>query len=259
MPIALFETDQRPDEWSVSIYIDQRDRNLFEQKIKKALGADGPPIACEQLGDIDWVSKTLANLAPVRAGRFVIHGSHDIGAVKPHDLAIEINAGQAFGTGHHGTTAGCLTMLDMCLRSRRFYNCLDIGTGSGVLAIALARASNADILASDIDPVAVRVATENFRLNRVHCRIKAVVSRGLDHRIFAESGPFDLIVANILANPLQKMAISICRQLAHGGTLILSGLLPHQKSRIFAFYRMQGLYFNHCHLQDNWLTLAFEG
>lgn len=259
-PIALFEHDDQPGEWCVSLYVPDDEVDESEKKIKHLLGGDafGLEIQREELGDIDWVSETLRALAPVRAGHFVIHGSHDRHIPHPHELAIEVDAGQAFGTGHHGTTAGCLDMLQQALLKRRYFNALDLGTGSGVLAIALAKATNANILASDIDPVAVRVARENFRLNHCSGRIDTAVSRGLEHRIFAEHGPYDLVIANILAGPLQKMAASVCRELAKGGTLILSGLLPHQKARITATYRDQGLALSRSHIRDGWLTLVFE-
>ncbi len=261
VPIAIYEDEDQPGEWCVSIYVAKQDADLFDKKIRLLLGSDafGLEINREELGDIDWVSQTLRELSPVRAGRFLVHGSHDRGAASAHEHSIEIDAGLAFGTGHHGTTAGCLDMLELCLKKSRYANALDLGTGSGVLAIALAKATNAQILASDIDPVAVRVACENFRLNRCSERISTAVSRGLDNRVFAEKGPFDLIIANILAGPLQKMAASICNELAGGGTLILSGLLPHQKARIVATYRDQGLRLLRYHIRDGWLTLVFDG
>ncbi len=261
MPISLFEHDDRPGEWCVSLYVDQDQADQLEERVSQTLGSDafGLKIEREELGDIDWVSETLRELVPVKAGRFIIHGSHDRHIPKANEHAIEIDAGQAFGTGHHGTTAGCLDMLEAVLKLREYSNTLDIGTGSGVLAVALARATNADILASDIDPVAVRVAKQNFLLNGCADRIATVVSRGLENRIFHEHGPFDLIIANILARPLQKMSASLCRELANGGTLILSGLLPHQKSRIVATYRMQGLTLSYYHIRDGWLTLVLNG
>ena len=261
MPISLFEHDDRPGEWCVSLYVDQEQADQLEERVLQSLGSDafGLKIEREELGSIDWVSETLRELVPVKAGRFIIHGSHDRHIPKANEHAIEIDAGQAFGTGHHGTTAGCLDMLEAVLKLREYSSALDIGTGSGVLAVALARATNADILASDIDPVAVKVAKQNFILNGCADRIDTVVSRGLENRIFHEHGPFDLIIANILARPLQKMSASLCRELANGGTLILSGLLPHQKSRIVATYRMQGLTLSYYHIRDGWLTLVLNG
>ncbi len=260
IPTALFELEDQPGEWCVSLYVNHADADDTENKIRQTLGSDGfgLEVKREEIGDIDWVVETLRDLAPVRAGRFIIHGSHDSDVPKAHEQAIEIDAGEAFGTGHHGTTAGCLDMLETCLKSRNYQNSLDLGTGSGVLAIALAKATNANILASDIDPVAVRVARQNFRINHCSGRIETVVSRGLEHHLFAQKGPFDLIIANILAGPLQRMSASLVQQLAGSGTLILSGLLPHQKPRIVAAYRSQRLKLIRSHIRDGWLTLVMS-
>ncbi len=261
VPIALFELEEKPGEWCISLYVNHKDADEYEAKIHRILGSDGfgLKISREEITETDWVGQTLRELAPVRAGRFIVHGSHDRLVPKAYQHAIEIDAGQAFGTGHHGTTAGCLDMLELCLKSRNYYNALDLGTGSGVLAVALAQATNANILASDIDPVAVQVAKKNFRINRCASRITAVVSRGLENQIFRQRGPFDLVIANILAGPLQRMSNSLCGELEVGGTLILSGLLPHQRSRIVATYRSQGLRLVHHHIRDGWLTLVLAG
>jgi len=165
----------------------------------------------------DWVKATLEELVPVRAGRFVVHGSHDRAKVPPNKLGIEIEAALAFGTGHHGTTRGCLLLLDEVLKAHRPRRVLDLGTGTGVLAIAAAKAQRIKLLASDIDPLAVRVAGENARLN----------------------GTGDL--ANILANPLRQMATPMARHLAPSALVILSGLLPHQAQSVIAAYRARGL------------------
>ena len=168
-------------------------------------------------------------------------GSTTATAVRPNDIGIEIEAGQAFGTGHHGTTAGCLLAIEREAKARPIRNALDVGTGSGVLAIALARLAKARVLASDIDPVATRVAAENVRLNGVAGFVRCITAVGLAGRAFAGSAPYDLVVANILAGPLAALAPAIRRAVAPGGTVILSGLLPAQRARILATYRMSGL------------------
>lgn len=260
LPVASFEIDEDRDIWSVSVYALPDMVHAAERRMAQVLGEINPSIAIEReaLGDVDWVSVTLEALNPVRAGRFVVHGSHDRDAARANEIGILIDAGLAFGTGHHGTTAGCLEMLGEAMKRRRFYNALDLGAGSGVLAIAAARAQPLTALASDIDPVAVRVARENARLNRVGGRVECICATGFNHRRFVETGPYDLILANILARPLEQMARDLARHCASGATVILSGLLPHQKARIVAAYRQQGLRLVRAHRLNGWLTLVLE-
>src|SRR5690606_30118338 len=176
---------------------------------------------------------------PVRAGRFLVHGAHDRDARRPGDIAIEIDAGLAFGTGHHGTTAGCLEMLERVARRERPRNALDLGTGSAVLAIALARLARIPVLATDIDPVAVRVAAENVRINEAAAYVATATAPGFHHSAFAAAKPFDLIVANILARPLMRLAPDMARHVAPGGSLILSGILDSQRRAVIAAYTGQ--------------------
>src|SRR5690606_36419126 len=158
-----------------------------------------------ELPDIDWVAHTLEALNPVRAGRFLLHGAHDRGRARPGELGIEIEAGLAFGTGHHGTTAGCLELITDVVRRERLRNALDLGTGSAVLAIALAKLARIPVLATDIDPVATEVAAGNVRLNGVDDLVECVTATGFDHPVFADRGPFDLILATILTGPLIEL------------------------------------------------------
>ncbi|MCB1415345.1 MAG: 50S ribosomal protein L11 methyltransferase [Nitratireductor sp.] len=259
-PVAVFETDEEKAIWTVSVYCDGEKRAYVRGVIDVVLAETGigPGITEETLEDENWVEKTLQDLAPVRAGRFVVHGSHDRGTVRAHEHGILIDAAMAFGTGHHGTTAGCLFMLDRAMKRQRYANALDLGTGTGVLAIAIARAAHIPVLATDIDPVATRIAVENARLNGVSAGVSAVTASGFAHRAITARKPYDLIVANILAGPLQTMAHDFARHLASSGTAILSGLLPHQKARIVAAYRAQGLHLLSAHYQDGWMTLEFS-
>lgn len=215
------------------------------------------PITIEEVKEQNWVEKSLATLAPVRAGRFLVHGAHDRHRRHANDVAVEIDAGQAFGTGHHGTTAGCLIALDRLRRRPRIASALDVGTGSGVLAIAIAKTWRVPVIATDIDPVAVRVAAGNARINRVAGLVDCVRADGLRHRAIG-TRHFDLVVANILAGPLAGLATAIVRHLAPGGTLILSGLLPQQQRWIVATYRDRGVRFRNASVLDGWLTLRFE-
>ena len=259
-PVAVFETDEEKAIWTVSVYCDGEKRAYVRGVIDVVLAETGigPGITEETLEDENWVEKTLQDLAPVRAGRFVVHGSHDRGTVRAHEHGILIDAAMAFGTGHHGTTAGCLFMLDRAMKRQRYANALDLGTGTGVLAIAIARAAHIPVLATDIDPVATRIAVENARLNGVSAEVSAVTASGFAHRAITARKPYDLIVANILAGPLQTMAHDFARHLASSGTAILSGLLPHQKARIVAAYRAQGLHLLSAHYQEGWMTLEFS-
>jgi len=258
--VDLSELD--PAHWQVLVYFEQAPGAAERRALADAAAAMGgpqrPAFSIAELADENWVAKSLKGLKPVRAGRFLVHGSHDRDRVRENDLAIEVEAGEAFGTGHHGTTAACLIAIDRVLRARPVRNALDLGTGTGVLAIAIAKAARAPVLASDIDPVATRIAEENARLNGVAALVHAVTAPGLAKAIFAAAGPFDLIVANILAGPLTMLAPAICRRLAPGGTVILSGLLVSQRARIVAAYRAQGLRLARGIEREGWLTLTFE-
>ncbi len=256
--VSLHEVDENKSIWCVSIYVAPEQSGKFKSRMETAIAKSDNSVKVESeiILSTDWVAKTLRQLSPVRARRFLVHGSHDAQAVKFNDIAIEIDAGLAFGTGHHGTTAGCLEMLERKLKSRQYYNPLDLGTGSGVLAIAFAKACKREVLASDIDPVATRVAHQNARLNRVGSMVTCVTATGFNHREITARTPYDLIIANILARPLQDMAKDFALHLAPGGTAILSGLLPHQKARIIAAFRIQGLRLVKAHTRDGWLTLV---
>ena len=249
-PVAAFENPDDHRVWEVSVYVETDIAIGVQQRIETLIESSGHKATFhdEVLPDVDWVAETLRELAPVRAGRFIVHGSHDQDAPKPNEVSVWIDASVAFGSGHHGTTAGCLDMLDRELKRNNFYNILDLGTGSGVLAIAAAKATNANILASDYDPVATNTAAFNARRNGVASNIHCVTANGFGHPAFSGYRPFDLVIANILARPLQALALEVSRHMAFGGTLILSGLLPHQKAPLIASYRLQGLGLCSCSL-----------
>ena len=185
--------------------------------------------------DLNWVAISQAALPPVVAGRFTVHGRHDRFRVPRGPHAIEIDAGEAFGTAHHATTAGCLQAIDRLTRRRSFRRVLDLGCGTGVLAIAASRAlPSARVMATDIDPVAIEVARSNIMLNGCGSRVRAFVVDGVPR------GRFDLIVANILAGPLLQLAPAIRRAVAPGGVIVLSGLLTWQADEVVAAYVAQG-------------------
>jgi ribosomal protein L11 methyltransferase len=261
--LAVDNTVVGADRWCVVVYFLDRptkaDLAALSRLAVAMLGRDAGSFALAKLADADWVARSLEGLSPVRVGRFLVHGGHDRAARRRNDLAIEIEAGQAFGTGHHGTTAGCLAAIDRLAKTRSIRGALDVGTGSGILAIAVAKRCKVPVLASDIDPLAVRIAAENARQNGVGPLVRAIRADGVAGRAFGMRGRFDLIVANILARPLVALAPAIRRRLARRGTVILSGLLVGQQNRVAAAYRAQGLRLTRADEREGWVTLTFAG
>jgi ribosomal protein L11 methyltransferase len=239
--IAAFE---RPDgRWDVTVHFaDPPDQGLVRELVISAAGEDiAKGIAFDTVEAKDWVKASLEDLVPVPAGHFVVHGQHDRNRVAPNKLGIEIEAALAFGTGHHGTTRGCLLLLDHVLKAWRPRRVLDLGTGTGVLAIAAAKALHQRVLASDIDPLSVQVARENARLNVTGHLVQAIRATGFSAPQFAAAAPFDLVLANILANPLRQLATPMAQHLAPSALVILSGLLTPQAPAVIAAYRARGL------------------
>ncbi len=259
LPIALLERDDAPALQEISLYLDG-DPGAVEQRLIDLLDERGLAVRPrrEALPDIDWVAHSLKGLKPVRAARFLVHGAHDRGQRRIGDLAIEIEAGLAFGTGHHGTTAGCLEMIAIVVRREKPRNALDLGTGSAVLAIALAKLAHIPVLATDIDPVAVRVARDNAVMNGEAGLVEVATAPGFHHPVFARSGPFDLIVANILARPLMQLAPRMARHVRLGGSLILSGILVRQRDAVVAAYVNQR--FRHVRTleREGWVTIHLK-
>ena len=235
--------ETRPDEWLIQAYLDH-EPNAEEIALLSALGT-GPP-QVEQLGDANWVALSQAGLQPIRAGRFTVHTP----TCKPDPgrINFEIDAGLAFGTGQHATTAGCLSALDSLERNGcTFANIADVGTGTGLLAFAaLALWSDAKCIATDIDPVAIDVARENAAINGVTLghgagELLLAVADGMDSPMLAARAPFDLLVANILAGPLIELAPDFAKALAPGGSIVLAGLLDTQADRVAAAFELEGL------------------
>jgi ribosomal protein L11 methyltransferase len=256
--IAAFE---RPDgRWDITVHFaDPPDEVSIRDLVGIAAGDEvAQAITFDTVEAKDWVKATLEELVPVRAGRFIVHGHHDRARIPPNKLGIEIEAALAFGTGHHGTTRGCLLLLDSVLKAYRPRRVLDLGTGTGVLAIAAAKALQIGVLASDIDPLSVKVAHENARLNGTGDLVETVQAVGFGAPEFAHRGPFDLVLANILANPLRQMATAMSRHLAPSALLILSGLLPHQAQSVITTYRGRGLVLKR-HIQvEGWSSLLMR-
>lgn len=256
---ASAHEDEETGQWVFEATCDSEpDLDLFAELARATLGGD-VQFSVEPIDpNVNWVAKSLEGLAPVVAGGFYIYGSHETEPV-PHGLTgIRIDAAQAFGTGHHATTTGCLEAIDLTLKRRRPRVLLDIGTGTGVLAIALAKRLHTPVIASDIDPVAVETAAQNARDNGVGNLVIAVEAAGLGHRAISRNAPYDLIVANILAAPLQALAPAIGAAAQSGATIILSGILNEQATRVAVAYRQQGMFLTRRLVRKEWTTLILE-
>ena len=235
-----------PDAWVLTAYFNDKPEAALVARIR-GLFPSATDLTLAPLPDADWTVLSQRGLEPVRAGRFLVHTAAHAGAARPGDIALAIEAGLAFGTGQHATTHGCLAALDRLGKCRRFTDIADLGTGTGVLAMAAARRwKGAHVIATDIDPVSIAVTRANLRENRVRegrraGAIELVVAAGVRHRRVTARAPYDLIVANILAAPLVAISRPVSAALAPGGVLVLAGLLRSQAVRVRAAYRRHGL------------------
>ena len=243
---TVFETDERMPRggraWLMEAYFGWKpDEEATRALIAAASDEDTARSATFGVTEKrDWVANSLAGLKPVRAGRFLVHGAHDRARVGASDVGIEIEAGLAFGTGHHGTTRGCLLHFDRLLKRGRPAAVLDVGCGAGVLAIAAAKVLKRKVWLGDIDPIAVEVANANARLNGAGALCRAVVSRGVQNAALREGAPYDLVFANILARPLRLLAPSLAAVIGGQGEAIVSGLLLADVPGVLASWRAQG-------------------
>jgi len=261
---AAFEADETlpsgGNAWSVEAYFAQApDEERLRDLVALVAGVEtASALKLDTTEKRDWVAKSLEGLSPVRAGRFVVHGAHDRSRVAANDIGVEIEAGLAFGTGHHGTTRGCLILFDRLLKRRRPAYVLDVGCGAGVLAIAAAKALRTKVWLGDIDPIAVEVANANARLNGVGLLARAVVSRGVEAKALREGAPFDVVFANILAKPLRLLAAPLSRQIAPEGDAILSGLLVSEAAGVLSAWRAQGFAIRDRIDLDGWAALRLR-
>ena len=244
--------------WRVDAYYeDMPDAGDLAAQVGMMLDMPAPALQAVDVPDENWVEISQAALPPVTVGRFTIHGSHDRDKVPQGPNSILIDAGEAFGTAHHQTTYGCLLAIDELTRRQAFQSILDLGCGSGVLAIALARVlPHASIVASDLDAQSVAVAAANMKANGVGRRIRPVVASGFAHKDLRGDALFDLIVANILAGPLVMLAPSIARACVPGATVVLSGLLEHQAPEVTAAYTRSGFALRQHKRVTGWSTLV---
>lgn len=251
---SILEEDEDKGIWRIDAFptTDEESEGI------QARLAEHPQMAVkvEVLADADWLAMSLSGLPPVRAGRFFVYGAHDQGRVPSNAVNLKIDAGAAFGTGHHGTTVGCLLAFDELLKRERFERVLDVGCGTGVLAIAAARTGSRIAVGTDIDKPSVRIANENARLNRADA--KFVHASGLNDRRVRGQGPYDLVFANILAPPLVALSQDIKEALGLGGVAILSGLLRTQERRVKAAYLSRGFQLERRIHRDAWSALVFR-
>jgi ribosomal protein L11 methyltransferase len=291
--IAAFEA--RDASWTVEIYFEHAPDEAAVRRLVGDLAGDvaREAVAFERIAARDWVAASLEGLQPVEAGRFFLHGAHHRARVPKNRIGIEIEAALAFGTGHHGTTRGCLLALDAIVKAHRSspsrrgegafspaqtrgkapspgararrplpargerLRVLDVGTGTGVLAIAAAGSLRGAVLAGDIDPASVRLARQNARLNRA-AGLTVIHARGLGDRRFRDGAPYDLVFANILLGPLKGLAKPIGGMVAPGAFVVLSGLLPAQANAALAAYRAHGLVLVRRIPLDGWTTLVLR-
>jgi len=221
---------------------------------------DAKPFVISQLPETDWVAKVRRDLPPVVAGRFFLYGSHDADKVPADAVALAIEAAMAFGTGHHGTTQGCLMALDrLDLQGFRGRNVADIGCGTAVLAMAAAKIwPEQTILASDIDAVAVETAVANAEFNGLKGRLHCCVCPGFDHDDLTAAAPFDLVFANILKGPLLALAPDMAKHIEAGGYAILSGILNEQADEVILTYQEQGFTLDDRLVLGEWTTLTLQ-
>ena len=238
--VGVFEVEDGKGIWEVGGYFLDRPNDIDLALLSAAFGAGA--FVVSEVPDQDWVAKVRRELPPVEAGRFFVYGSHDAALLPKGRIGLLIEAAMEFGTGHHGTTLGCLRAYDWLLDDgQTFNNVLDLGCGTAVLAMSAARMEAANVLASDIDPVAVEVAVANVKANGLVGRVDCVESIGFDSPVVRAGAPFDLIFANILKGPLIELAPDMAAHLTVGGMAILSGLLVEQADDILEVYRTQGL------------------
>ncbi len=224
-----------------------------------SLGLPEPDLTVKPLAPIDWVTQTYLSFPPVRVGRFFIHGSHHKKPVPKGCIGLQIEAAMAFGSGEHATTQGCLTAIEDLHKSRKVRNVLDMGCGSGILGFGAARLWHVPVLGIDIDPVSIEIARENAVLNKVHTEVSLFPGNGYDAPEVGRRGPYDLILANILARPLARMAPRLRQHLAPGGTAVLSGLLRRQENMVEAAHRKQGLRLIRRYRLGDWTALVLRG
>ena len=227
--------------------------------VARDFGIDLPEVKIEVVRAIDWVKAALASHPPVRAGRFYVHGRHEPALPRGRVIDLKIEAGRAFGTGNHQSTRGCLLAIDALARRKKYRRLLDVGTGSGILSMAMAKRWRLPVLGIDIDAIAVEIARDYAKLNQVAGLTRFVAGDGFGHREVRARAPYDLITANILARPLKRMAPDMRRMLKPGGRIVLAGLLDRHENLVLSAYRAQGIRLERRIRLQEWTTLVLAG
>ncbi len=260
LSVAAFETDEANHIWTIELlYESEPDMEDIKRRLLllSALHDVPLPVATlKQLPAQDWLKAVARDFPPLSIGRFYVHGAHVKDAPPAGSISIQVDAGAAFGSGEHGTTSGCLEAMEWLAKSHHFRNVLDMGCGSGILAIAASKLWRGEVLAADIDPVAVNVTKENARINRA--RLDTVVSDGYSHEKIKRTAPYDLIISNILARPLVAFAPQLKRHLRGGGMAVLSGLLSSQEAQVKSAHMAQGLKLERRFNNGDWCTLVLS-
>lgn len=255
--VGVFEMEDGSGLWEVGAYFTEAPDDIALALLAAAHGAR--PFAVSQLPETDWVAHVRRELHPVEAGRFYVYGAHDADTLPEGKVGLLIEAAMAFGTGHHGTTQGCLEAVDRLLTDGVTpRNVADIGCGTAVLAIAAAKVLEGGVIASDIDPVAVEVALANAAANGVAGRLTCVEAAGFEHPALAERAPYDLVFANILKGPLVELAPAMASHVAVGGHVILSGILNPQAADVIAAYEGAGFTLQDRRVIGDWTTLTLR-
>lgn len=259
--LSLFEIDEAGDLWRLDAYAAERRLDpALEVRIRLAASAAGGEVLAlseDAVAERDWLAETRRAFPPLTIGRFLVHGSHWRPPARTGAITVEIDAASAFGTGEHPSTAGCLIAFDRMARRQRFTRPLDIGTGSGILAIAAAKRLQRTVRASDIDAASVRVARHHVRRNGVAALVRVDCAPGFRGRAL-KGQRYDLIFANILARPITQMARDLSRAIAPGGVAVLSGLLRRQEALVLAAYRLRRLHLDRRIAIDGWSTLVMR-
>lgn len=251
---SILEEDEDKGVWRIDGFpTSDEEAHLMEAVLR---GYEDLEVVVEKLADADWLAMSLSGLPPVEAGRFFVYGAHDQGKVPEGRVNLKIDAGAAFGTGHHGTTVGCLEAFDRLLQTERFDKVLDVGCGTGLLAIAAAKTGSSVAVGTDIDEPSARIANENAEINDAKCHF--YFADGLSDPRIAQHAPYDLVFANILAAPLVELAPEIAGALKSGGVAILSGLLRTQEKRVLDAYRPLGFAVVQTIHHDAWSALALR-